>query len=125
MDGPGYDFIVWENVFWVSGNTQQPFAEQGEVSVSHDGDEWHTFPCETNLEEGYDEGCAGWRPRVQFDPCAQVPITPDGVGGDAFDLADLGVSEIRYVRIRDVTDSGEAPSAGFDLDSVGIVHFEP
>jgi hypothetical protein len=44
------------------------------------------------------------------------------VGGDGFDFADLGVDEVRYVRIRDLSTEGAPPSAGFDLDAVGGVH---
>ena len=33
----------------------------------------------------------------------------------------LGISRARYVRVRDVSGEGAAPSAGFDLDAVGIV----
>ena len=124
VDGEGPDFIVWENAFWISGDPENPFAELGEVSVSTDGETWHVFPCEPDLEEGYDNHCAGWRPRLEYDPCVLVPLKPHEVGGDAFDLADLELSEIRYVRIRDLSSSGRAPSAGFDLDAVGAVYLQ-
>ena len=48
-----------------------------------------------------------------------------GLSGDAFDLAEVGLAEARWVRIRDLGTGGEAPSAGFDLDAVGAVHFAP
>ena len=124
VDGEGPDFIVWENAFWISGDPENPFAELGEVSVSMDGETWHVFPCDPTLEEGYDNHCAGWRPRLEYDPCVLVPLKPEDVGGDAFDLADLELTEIRYVRIRDLSSSGGAPSAGFDLDAVGAVYLE-
>jgi hypothetical protein len=124
VNGEGADFIVWENAFWISGDPENPFAELGEVSVSMDGETWHVFPCEPDLEEDYHNHCAGWRPRLEYDPCVVVPLKPDEVGGDAFDLADLDLTEIRYVRIRDLSTSGGAPSAGFDLDAVGAVYLE-
>ena len=124
VDGPGPDLVIWENVFWVGGNPENPFAELGEVSLSNDGEEWFTFPCEPGLNNEFDVGCAGWRPRVEFDPCTLVPLTPDATGGDAFDLAELGLSEARYVRIRDISESGASPSAGFDLDAVGAIHLK-
>jgi hypothetical protein len=124
FDGEGPDLIIWENAFWEGGDPNRPFAELGEVSVSMDGDTWHVFPCEPDLEEGYDNHCAGWRPRLEYDPCTLVPLKANEVGGDAFDLADLELTEIRYVRIRDLATSGGAPSAGFDLDAVGAVYLE-
>jgi hypothetical protein len=46
-------------------------------------------------------------------------------GGDAFDLAALGLVEVGYVRIQDLGLGGEAPSGGFDLDAVAVVHNPP
>jgi hypothetical protein len=44
-------------------------------------------------------------------------------GGDAFDLADIGLQRARFVRIRD---SGENPyegtAGGFDLDALAVVN---
>ena len=88
------------------------------------GETWHVFPCDPEKSDGFDTGCAGWRPRQEFDTCALVPIEPEVVGGDPFDLADLGLTGVKYVRIRDVSGVGGAPSAGFDLDAVGAVHLE-
>jgi hypothetical protein len=125
VDGPGADLIVWENPFWVGGDRDTPFAELGEVAVSFDGETWHAFPCDVTLNDMFDPGCAGWRPRADFDPCERGPLNPEFTGGDAFDLADLGLDEIRFVRIRDLADSGAPPSAGFDFDAVGAVYLEP
>ena len=120
-DGPGPDLVIWENVFWTNGDDTNPFAELGEVAVSADGDQWDVFPCDPGLTDSFDAGCAGWRPRRDFDPCV-VPLDPAVSGGDPFDLADLGVTDIRFVRIRDLAESGLPSSAGFDLDAVGAVH---
>ena len=125
VDGPGPDFIVWENVFWVGGDRTAPFVELGEVSVSDDGVRWVTFPCGVSGRDGvYDTGCAGWRPRRDFDPCEQVPLDAAQVGGDAFDLSEVGLERARYIRIRDLSEDGVAPSAGFDLDAVGAINLE-
>jgi hypothetical protein len=129
-DGPGADFIVWENAFWISGNPENTFAELGEVAVSSDGETWTSFPCDPERTDGFDPGCAGWRPRQEFEPCAMVSLLVDQVGGDPFDLADIGVSSARYVRIRDRGVEGAPmkdapPLAGFDLDAVGVVHWAP
>ena len=51
-----------------------------------------------------------------------IPLDADRTGGDSFDLADVGLEEIRFIRIRDLDRQGAAPSGGFDLDSVGAIH---
>ena len=50
-------------------------------------------------------------------------MDPESSGGDFFDLAELGLTSARYVRIRDLSGEGAAPSVGFDLDAVGLVSF--
>jgi len=57
-----------------------------------------------------------------FEACSLSPLDPEASGGDPFDLSELGVDEIRFVRVRDRGGAGMAPSAGFDLDAVGAVH---
>lgn len=124
VDGPGDDFVVFENPFYVLGNPEEPYAELGEVSVSTDAVTWHTFPCDTaGAGRGRWPGCAGWRPTRFYDPESLIPLVPEQTGGDPFDLAGLGLTEARYVRIRDLAEEGTPPSAGFDLDAVGVVHF--
>ena len=124
-DGAGPDFVVFENAFWPGGDPSIVFAEPGAVSVSDDGSEWHAFPCDAEGDgTGHFEGCAGWTPAFEYDPVASVPLDPNVSGGDAFDLADVGLSRARLVRITDVSNAGSTPSAGFDLDAVGVVHVE-
>ena len=125
VNGLGPDFIVWENPFWLGGDPETPFAELGEVAVSADGETWHTFPCDIELEQGFDPLCAGWRARADFEPCLLIPIDPTLSGGDPFDLEDIGLDEVKYVRIRDLGSEGDAPTAGFDLDAVGVVNLGP
>ena len=122
FDGPGTDLVIFENAFWVGGDPTHTFAELGAVAVSVDGDVWHEFDCDPAQEGGYDPGCAGWRPRQPFDTCAPSPLDADASGGDPFDLSDLGLSEVRFVRVRDRGGAGLEPSAGFDLDAVAAVH---
>jgi hypothetical protein len=124
-DGPGVDLIVWENAFWIDGDLEKPFAELGEVSVSEDGETWTAFPCDPFAEDPLDSGCAGVQPRQLFEICEALPLQSDIVGGDAFDLADIGLESARYVRIIDQAQDGAAPSAGFDLDAVGAVYLTP
>ncbi len=129
VDGPGADFIVFENAFFVAGNPARPAAEPGEVSVSDDGVHWTPFPC---VARAYPYGaCAGWHPVYSSPTSCVSPVDPSVAGGDPFDLRDIGVTHARYVRIVDV--SGEACSSdpsqklttnGFDLDAIAIVHPE-
>ena len=122
VDRPGPDFIVFENPFNVNGDPTKPFAELATVEVSDDGQTFHAFPCTATA---YPYGsCAGWHPVLaNADTNSIDPTDPATAGGDAFDLADLGVSEARFVRITDRVDlTGTAGT--FDLDAVSIVHAE-
>ena len=122
-DGPGVDLVIFENPFWIGGNPRMPFAELAEVSVSADGETWHTFNCEQQeTAPGQYHGCAGWSVLKDFEPDAVIPLDSAMSGGDTFDLAVLGVDTVRFVRIRDISESGASPSAGFDLDAVGGVY---
>ncbi len=109
VDGPGPDLVVFENPFpgWI---------EPGIVEVSADGEVWHAFPC---AAEAPFEGCAGLTAAAYPLPGPDVQTLAD-VGGDAFDLADLGLTSITHVRITDAgTAAGyEPPGGGFDLDAV-------
>lgn len=122
VDGPGVDFIVYENAFFLGGNpARDPFAEPGEVSVSDDGVTWTPFPC-TATAPPWGE-CAGWH---AVQPAATESCDPAN-GGDPFDLADIGVHQARFVRIVDKTKnqacSGDTPNTdGFDLDAIGAIH---
>ena len=66
-----------------------------------------------------------WAFAVVDGPAELSPVAtdPNDAGGDGFDLAALGVTQARFVRIRD---SGKnrygPPSGGFDLDAIAIVH---
>lgn len=119
VDGEGPDLLVFENPF-------PGWTELGEVSVSLDGETWLTWPCDTGDSAGGNPGCAGvglvWtHPDNGIDP-----TDPDSAGGDAFDLADLGLSAARFVRIQDTgTNSYDGVAGGFDLDAVAVVHGAP
>jgi hypothetical protein len=156
-DGDGPDFTVFENAFMAyNGATltiERPFADPGRVSVSQDGATWYEFPCSltTNPSIGsFYPGCAGVFPVLSNanDPNtshASIPTgmgigdlvglplipppQPGGAGGDSFDLADLGLGWVRYVRIVDpnfVTGDPYGPNnAGVDLDAIAAIHSVP
>jgi hypothetical protein len=140
VDGPGPDFIVFENPFWIAGSSTNVYAEPGEVSVSDDGQTWQTFPCTFTVDPQAPDGtgtappyagCAGWHVVYSTPQNGVSPLDPAVAGGDAFDLHDVGVTHARYVRIVDRT-SESCPEAGaqkpttngFDLDAVAIVNAE-
>jgi len=115
LDGEGPDLIVFENAF-------VGFVETGFVAVSSDGIQWFEWPCHPSKELGY-PNCAGVHPVIANATNGVDPTDPKTAGGDAFDLADLGVTSARYVRVRDSGSNMYAGSSGgFDLDAVAIVH---
>lgn len=123
IDGPGDDFIVFENAFYIGGDEDAPYAELATVSVSEDGVTFVDFTCSSGSHPY--TGCAGWHPVYSHPDNGIDPFDPDVAGGDAFDLADIGVTEARYIRIVDDGDSGAAgTTAGFDLDAVAVVNGE-
>lgn len=115
VDGPGPDFVVFENPFEFGS---QVYAEPATVEVSDDGVAWVGYPC-TATEPPFGT-CAGWRP-VYLDG-VDGPVDPASSGGDRFDLADLGLASARFVRLTDRVDVTPADGGSFDLDAVGIVH---
>jgi hypothetical protein len=153
VDGPGPDLTVFENAFLeISAGllTLPPYSEPGRVSVSQDGVAWVSFPCALDaLEAPYHPGCAGVVPVLAHvdQPAGphpseptDVPVedwvgqpvlsfaTPAGSGGDSFDLADLGLAWVRFVRVEAApfeTPPSGADNVGFDLDAVSAIHSRP
>ncbi len=130
VDGPGPDFIVFENASpWSPFNST---AEPAIVSVSATTAApaaFVSYPCDLSVREGDAQerrwpfpGCAGVRPST-FNPLqGQGPEDPARVGGDPFDLAQLGLRRARYISIRDA-DIGVGKD-GFDLDAVMLLNYE-
>lgn len=139
-DGPGPDLLVFENAFFPRGLvTGLPYVEPATVSVSADGVTWATFPCQLDAPPYY-PGCAGIYPVFATgDDAALVPSTtpigalvgvpvdqfvvPAGAGGDAFDLADVGLAVARFVRIEaSMLKPALDAQSGFDLDAVAALY---
>jgi hypothetical protein len=122
VDGPGPDLIIFENPFIIAA-TGAVFGEPGEVAVSADAADFKVFPCEA--AEPAPNGCAGYGVVLAGPDTDLDPTDPDTAGGDAFDLAEIGMETARYVRISDrsaaLGGSSVAPTAGFDLDAVAVV----
>lgn len=122
-DGPGTDFIVFENAFTI-GNTTIPFSEPGVVGLSMDGVIFTDFPCDLKQSPDY-PGCAGTHPVLSNPNNTIDPLDPATAGGDPFDLSTIGVKTARFVRIKDQGLSplkGANGTNGFDLDAIAIVH---
>jgi hypothetical protein len=120
VDRPGPDFIVFENSFYAGGDPEAPFAELATVEVSQDGEHFTAFSC-TATEPPYGT-CAGWHPVYANSDQNEIDATdPELAGGDAFDLAELGMARASYVRITDRQDLTGLNGA-FDLDALSIVN---
>lgn len=117
VDHVGADFIVFEN-------PMPAWKETAFVSVRDGGGEWVEFPCDPGDDAGDFPGCAGVSP-VFGGPGAADPTNPAVSGGDAFDLADIGVAAFTELRL---TDSGvntyDGATGGFDLDAVSATRGE-
>lgn len=121
FDGPGTDFIVFENVMRLYNGKY--FVEPGIVEVSKDNITYYAFPFDTVSLVG----CAGISP-TRGDMLAFIP---DSCGGDQFDLSTIGIDSISYIRIKDTSNFLlTRPShplynsliSGFDLDAVVAVN---
>jgi hypothetical protein len=126
IDGPGSDFIVFENAFFAGGSSSQPVADPGEVSVSEDGVTWKAYACTPGGGAPYGS-CAGWHPVHSTPHNGISPIDPGAAGGEAYDLSELGLVTARFVRIRDrstATCEGQPKptNIGFDLDAIVVVN---
>ncbi|RMD90888.1 MAG: T9SS C-terminal target domain-containing protein [Calditrichaeota bacterium] len=119
VDKEGVDFTVFENAFYINGDTTQPFIEAAFVAVSMDGQTWFEFPWDTTTWSGF----AGVTPTKDN----QHPTDPQVSGGDSFDLADVGLPWAKFVKLTDIGDLKQegAFNGDFDLDAVVAVHSQP
>ncbi|MBX7077607.1 MAG: hypothetical protein K1X88_00385 [Nannocystaceae bacterium] len=120
VDGDGDDVIVFENAFATADGS---FAEPAQVLVSDDGETWFAFDCDA---AGDADGCAGVTPTAAHD--ADDASVVARAGGDAFDLAAVGLTHARWLRLVDRTREHwpdgmwcEGAAAGFDLDAIAAV----
>lgn len=122
VDGPGADFIVFENAFFINGDPTAPFQELAGVGVSLDGIHAAYFACASAAYPFI--GCAGWNPVYSNTTNGISPFNTASAGGDQYDLATVGMTRARYIHIVDIGTAGAAPTAGFDLDAVAVVNGE-
>jgi prepilin-type processing-associated H-X9-DG protein/prepilin-type N-terminal cleavage/methylation domain-containing protein len=139
-DGPGADFVVYANAFYVNGDPTEDYAELSFVSVSSDGVHFATFPNVSktpqavgmygNINPALVSGYAGVTPvYANVTTNAINPFDPAVAGGDAFDLSELddspliaegylNLNDIRYVQLTDVV-------SGTSVDSNGHTIYDP
>jgi hypothetical protein len=154
VDGPGPDFVVFENPFFCTSaplseaDPYSVFAEPGIVAVSEDGIVFREFPYDASALAEVVSLCTdkalirrligliGITPNftgnytVPDDPLVFDSSSPGGVsghGGDAFDLAVVGLARARFVRITDpdLPIGIPGPSEGLDLDAVVAIRSRP
>lgn len=155
LDGPGPDFIVFENVLETIG-TGVPFVDAGIVAVGETTGTMVEFPFRFEPPPGWDSGApyaidlfaanyvglAGTRATLATPTNGIDPSDPALAGGNAFDLADLGLAYVRFVRIADprragtsgartgtnglpIYDSQGMIGNGFELDTILAINFGP
>lgn len=154
VDGPGPDLIVFENGFFTGGVPASPdddyrvVSDLARVQVSANGVDFFEFPYSPDALAlaGGDSlpkslilqliGLSGITPTftgnwtLPDDLRVWDPAGPGGVsgaGGDAFDLADVGLAEARFVRLVDSgAPTGFAGTAeGYDFDAVVALNARP
>ncbi|HXH28981.1 MAG TPA: hypothetical protein VNL37_08045, partial [Candidatus Polarisedimenticolia bacterium] len=154
VDGPGFDFILFENPFFctappaAAGNPYSVVAEPGIVAASEDGVDFRTFPydaqalaqvttlCTDGTLIDRLRGLMGLTPSftgnytIPDDPAVFDPAAPGGIsghGGDAFDLATVGLTRARFLRITDSNQAVGLPGSadGLDLDGAVALHSRP
>ncbi|MBI4209053.1 MAG: hypothetical protein HY538_05025 [Deltaproteobacteria bacterium] len=147
VDKEGIDFTVFENPFFAGGNPDSIFVEAGIVSVSQDGVIWCAFPFDLDptlsiTNPARYQGFAGVQPVYADESGDPNPFDPSVSGGDSFDLASIGLSWARYLRITDpgfqktadadgdlIEDAGDhvmgPGQGGFDLDAIAALYVSP
>ena len=101
LDGPGPDFVVFENAFDAGGGSDR-FMDHVVVCVSEDNQSWVCFPHDYQAtdESVYEADPTSWVGFAGVAPvlfhCELNPVDPfdrQAAGGDAFDLQHLEPGE--------------------------------
>ena len=144
VDGPGVDFIVFENAF--QNSPAQLFREAGYVEASQDGNTFYRFAvtgpdgqevsaahllATPTFDSSQISGLAGITPVFTHPSNSIDPQSPEA-GGNGFDLAAIGLEEVRFIRVVDagetINDEGNhfpirgQGKQGVDLDTIIGVH---
>ncbi|PZF71090.1 T9SS type A sorting domain-containing protein [Taibaiella soli] len=145
VNGPGYDFAVFENGFANPNNPEEAYLEFAFVEVSSDGVNYVRFPVTSNTQDTAQ--IAGTGEYMVASLVNNLAGKYIGNYGTPFDLselsgaANLDLNNITHVRLVDVIGSIGAlgtvdmnnhkindpyptpfPTGGFDLDAVGVIN---
>ena len=136
-NGPGMDFVVFENPFHINNQSGKVYAELMYVEISTDGVNFARFPsisntpCSGSIYPDDVTNLAGiWPVYANVDTNDIDPFNPNVTGGDAFDLQDLNsnplvqsglvnLQNINYIRLIDILGDGS------NLDSRGNPIYDP
>lgn len=119
----GADFTIFENAF-INQFNEKVYAEPAIVSVSKDGINYIEF--QYNIETL--EGLAGTIPTYG----KKNPFNPKESGGNSFDLSEINIDTVKYIKIKDITEqilnnsehnNYDPTLSGFDLDAVAIINY--
>lgn len=145
-NGPGADFVVFENGFINPDNAEEAYLELAFVEVSSDGVNFFRFPSISQTQTELQIAGAGEFMNTRtIHNLAGKYISGYGTPFDLEDLAGtpgLDITHVTHVRIVDVVGSLESkyhqydahmnvindpyptpfPTGGFDLDAVGVIH---
>lgn len=145
INGPGYDFAVFENGFANPLDAEQAYLELAFVEVSSDGINYVRFPATSNTQDTAQ--IAGTGEYMNARTINNLAGKYIGNYGTPFDLselsgaANLDLNNITHVRIVDAIGTIGAqgtvdvnnhkindpyptafPTGGFDLDAVGVIN---
>lgn len=146
VNGPGFDFAVFENGFAL-GSPQQAFLELGFVEVSSDGQRFVRFPALDDMQNTTQLGNAGTMDAATLHNLAGKYVSGYGTPFDLEEIKDsagIDIDHITHVRVRDVVGTlsdtyathdsrgrkindpypTAFASGGFDLDAVAVMHAE-
>jgi hypothetical protein len=132
----GYDFAIFENGFKVGLSY---YLELAHVEVSTNGTDFVRFPSESLIDTSFQTNNFAYTDPERIKNLAGKHQAPYGT---LFDLEELGIEEVSYIRIVDVVgcvndsfgtrdskgriinDPWPTPfaSSGFDLDAVAVVN---
>lgn len=141
-DGPGYDFVVFENGF---GSSEEAFLELAFVEVSSNGEDFFRFPAKSSADTITQLESFGYTDASLYHNLAGKFTANYGVPFDLEELPDtvlLDKSAVSHIRLVDVIGNVNPEYAsrdsdghiindpwptnfaqgGFDLDAVGVIN---
>ena len=146
INGPGFDFAIFENGFLSPFNSNLAYLELAQVEVSNDGFTFFRFPpiCEndTTIQIG---GTGDYMDAQHIHNLAGKYIANYGTPFELSELSTqsgLDINDIHYIKVKDIIGSLDEntcvrdanrhtindpyptpfPTGGFDLDAIGIIH---